>query len=345
MDSFEDHYRLGMQLPVVGRPLEAAASLARAAALRPDHVDTHIALAHALMLAGDWPRAYEEMEWRWRLPGRERPTPAPWWDGRIEPGKALLLLREEGLGDVIQYAGFAPQIAAAGMRVMLWPHAELVELLGTLRGVEIVPPGTSLQGIDYVLPVRSLGRVLGITPQTLKRPASYLSADPKRVDAWRDRLGDRRGRLRIGVAWSGRPTQVNNSLRSIPPETLASIAALPNVELHSLHNSVEARDAIARAPFPIVDHAAQPLGFVETAALMANLDMVISVCTSLAHLAGALGRRTWILLAHPPDGRWLLKRRDTPWYPTATLFRQPRPGDWESVIREVVREVQSLRSF
>ncbi len=340
-NSYTEHFRLGSLLCFAGKSPEAVAALERAAALCPDDAPTHMALGQAFMYAGDFLRGCREMEWRWKLPGPAYPDlPYPRWDGKVEAGKTLLVVGEEGYGDVIQFAGFLPDLAAAGMNVTLTARPELVGLLQSLRGVRIAEEGTPIAGVDDWLPLLSVPLARGLELGTLPRATSYLAADAAKIAMWKDRLDE--GGFHVGLAWSGNPAHPHDASRSIPLPMLAPIIDVPGVQWHSLQITPEAQQAIKTSGLSIRDHTEHLHDFSDTAALVSNLELVISIDSSIAHLAGALGRPTWILLYHPPDGRWMLRRTDTPFYPTARLFRQPRAGEWQSVIDQVRDELKRM---
>jgi hypothetical protein len=215
----------------------------------------------------------------------------------------------------------------------------LQRLLARLPGVERVPgPGEMLKGYDYHSPLMSLPLVFGTTLETIPVQVPYLSADAAKVAGWRERLGPARGQ-RIGLAWSGNPEHKNDRNRSIPLETLAPLLKV-EAEFIGVQKEVRASDQAALETYGIRHYGALLQDFEDTAALLMNMDLVITVDTAIAHLAGALGRPVWILLPYAPDWRWLLGREDSPWYPTARLFRQPALGDWAVPVQRIVKELQ-----
>jgi tetratricopeptide (TPR) repeat protein len=335
-DSYTEHYRLGMLLCYANKPREAVIVLERAAQLCPDEAQAHMEVGHAFMYAGNLLRGFREMEWRWKLPGPAYPDlPYPRWDGTIIPGKTLLVAGEEGFGDVIQFAGFLPQLADAGMTILLSARARLMRLLRSLRGVRVIDEEQlqhPIDGVDFWLPLLSVPLTRGLTlDPPLATP--FLFADPNEIARWRERLGEG---FHVGLAWSGNPAYAADAARSIPlPQLAGPLARVPGVRLHSLSITPESQQAIASSGLPVQDHTALQHDFADAAALVSCLDVVISVDTSIAHLAGALARPMWLLLHTAPNARWMLHRRDTPFYPTATLFRQPRTGDWASVVEQV----------
>jgi hypothetical protein len=248
----------------------------------------------------------------------------------------LLLTPEQGLGDALQFARFVAPLARRGVRAVVRAPAPLVELMRTVPGVAaVIGPDDAAPAHDATLPLLSLPRVLGVGAADLPGPVPYLTADPARRALARHALARTPGR-RIGLAWAGNPEHRNDRRRSLPLAALAPLFALPDTAWYSLQKGAAARAVesvpAARALIPL----APDNTFDDTAALVAELDLVVSVDTSIVHLAGALGRRTFVLLPFAPDWRWSLDAADSAWYPTARLVRQPRAGDWDAVVRAVV---------
>jgi Flp pilus assembly protein TadD len=336
-------YTRGNALRELYRHGDAAESFERAIALDPDHASAHWNLADCRLVLGDFARGWEQFEWRWRLPSRGqalRQFTQPQWTG-AEPleGRTILLHAELGLGDTLQFCRFATEVARRGARVLLEVQPPLLPLLQTLEGVaSLVARGDPLPPFDLHCPLMSLPLALRADVAGIAAHVPYLASDPARVAAWRERLGAARA-PRIGLAWSG-SQGLRNDKRST---TLRQVLPLldPGIEWVSLQKEVPATDAAMLAAHPgIRDVSANLADFADTAALVEVLDLVITVDTSVAHVPGALARPVWILLPHNPhDWRWLLEREDSVWYPTARLFRQPAPGDWESVVRRVRAEI------
>ncbi|MBX3501613.1 MAG: tetratricopeptide repeat protein [Alphaproteobacteria bacterium] len=309
---------------------ESLASYERAIALRPGHVDAHWNRATALLLAGDFARGWREFEWRWRTQTTGRP--GSWLGESSLAGRSILLRSEQGLGDTIQFARFAPDVMALGARVILSVQAPLRRLMASFDP-EIEVVATSGTAADLDCPLMSLPLALGTTLDTIPAPPRYLAAEPDLVAAWRARLPSD-ARRRVGLAWSGNPSHRNDRNRSLP---LAALAPLLDLDAHfvSLQKDVPERDAATLARLNLMRVDDELRDFADTAGLIEALDLVISVDTSVAHLAGALGKPVWILLPFSPDWRWLTGREDSPWYPSARLFRQTTPGDWADVVRRL----------
>ncbi|HWK47276.1 MAG TPA: tetratricopeptide repeat protein, partial [Stellaceae bacterium] len=326
---------------------EAAVSCRAAIDLKPDFAEAHHNLSLALLLAGHFGQGWSEYEWRWHLRGhglsRARPFTQPLWTGEALGDRILLIHGEQGYGDVIQFCRYATLAAARG-RVVLEVPARLVRLLAGLPGVErIVAEGDPLPPFDLHCPMLSLPRAFGTVLDTIPARNRYLSADPMRVAEWRQRVVRLPG-LRVGLVWAGSARQQAALLqpidrrRSVALAQLAPLAAVEGVSFVSLQKEPGQKDA--SAPFPpagmvLHDWMDELSDFADTAALVEALDLVISVDTAMAHLAGALGKPVWLLNRFDTCWRWLLGRDDSPWYPTLRQFRQPRPGDWDSVLDEV----------
>ncbi len=339
----EAHNNRGTVLVELLRMEEALESFDRALALKPAYPAAHWNKALVKLLTGDYAEGWRLYEWRWKgfLPGPFRDYGRPVWLGK-EPaaGKTLLVHAEQGYGDSIQFCRYLPLVEKMGAKVVLEAPPSLLPLLSTLAGnITLVPTGASLPAFDLHCPMLSLPLILGTTLETIPAEIPYLSVDAGRRDAWRQRLGPKTA-LRVGLAWSGWLENRNDRKRSIPVETLAPLLELP-FEFHSLQKEYRPADGPWLAEFRIRDHHDELGDFSETAALLLEMDLVLSVDTSVVHLAGALGRPVWVLLPFVPDFRWMLGRSDSPWYPTAVLFRQGAPGDWKAVAGEVARRIQA----
>jgi tetratricopeptide (TPR) repeat protein len=333
----------------LGRFDEAVAILGRVRASDPGNADAEWDLSLLQLMTGDFEAGWAGREARWR--GKMRPAsypafPQPRWlgDADIE-GKTVLVQEDEGLGDTLQFARYIPLLAARGARVILVVRDQLIPLLADLPGVaQCISPksATTLPPFDLHCPVCSLPLAFQTRLDTIPADVPYLPAPSEdRTGMWRKRLEQKFGgheRLRVGLVWSGNPQHDNDHNRSIPLQTLLPITGA-DAAFVSLQKELRAGDDALLAQGGIVDLTSQLTDFAETAALLACLDLVITVDTSVAHLAGALARPTWLLLPFVPDYRWLLGRDDSPWYPTLRLFRQSQRGDWGPVIDRVRREL------
>ena len=324
---------------------EALADFDAALARAPAHADAHWNRALVRLLEGNYAQGWPDYEWRWRsavMRRHARNFPVPQWRGEDIAGKTILIHAEQGLGDVLQFCRYVPLVAARGARVVLEVHKPVRRLLGTLGGGAIVvASGEATPPFDVHCPMLSLPPAFGTTVATIPAAIPYLAADPALTAAWRAKLGPRL-RPRIGVVWAGRPDNQNDTNRSMPVETLAPWLAA-GVEVHCLQKDVSADDRAWAEARGVVFHD-QDLGdFADTAALATAMDVVVSVCTAVAHLAGALGLPTWVALCFAADWRWFMERADSPWYPTARLFRQSTPGDWAPVATAIAAELRKLQ--
>lgn len=320
-----------------GRLPEAIDCYDRALALRPGMAQVHLSRALAWLEAGDFERGWPEYEWRLKNPEYAIPDlRRPRWDGGPLGGRSILLYADHGLGDAIQFIRYAPMVKARGGRVVVLCRAPLARLLATCAGVDLfVFEGSPIPPCDAFAPLMSLPGIFGTVAATIPADVPYLFADPARVDVWAGALA-LPDELCIGVAWQGNPGHVRDRQRSFRLDHLEPIARRPDVRLYSLQKG-PGREQIAglAGRFPIVDLGGRLDDLMETAAVMANLDLVISADTAMAHLAGALGVPAWVALPSEADWRWSPGRDDSPWYPTLRLFRQARWGDWDDVFARI----------
>ncbi|NML42684.1 tetratricopeptide repeat protein [Ramlibacter sp. G-1-2-2] len=326
------------------RPREAIACADALLAARPDDADLHVNRAFCHLLLGEFEQGWADHEWRGRSAGLKAPLPqaeCPPWQGEDLAGRTIYVYGEQGFGDSIQFIRYLPELARRAGTVLLQLPLPLVPLLGELpANCRLLPERAVLPKVHFQASLMSLPAVLGTRLATVPAPVPYLRAEPAAVAAWRKRLGS--DRLNVGIAFSGKPTHVNDGRRSIPLaacRTLASEACCFVI----LQPEVKAADADALAAWPELLHAGRELRhFGDTAALVEALDLVISVDTSVAHLAGALGRPVWLLLPHVPDWRWLLEREDSPWYPTARLYRQGPERSWHAPLARARDNLRAL---
>ncbi len=342
------HVNRGAALRELNRPLEALVSFDAALRLVPDSIEALCNRGVCRLLLGDLLAGFEGHEHRWRVePGLSdrRPFSQPQWTGaEAVAGKTVLLHAEQGFGDTLNFVRYAPLLAERGARVVIEVQPALAPLLSGMTGVDaVVTRGEALPDFDLHIPMMSLPLAFRTDLDTIPPPSAGLAAPADRVAAWAGRLGPRT-RLRVGVVWSGKPTHHNDHNRSIPLERF--LKALPEgVEAFSLLDRVRDADAAVLDANPRIRRFdGQIADFADTAALAAAMDLVISVDTSAAHLAAAMGRPTWVLLPFAPDWRWLLEREDSPWYPSVRLFRQPALEDWDSVLDRVRGELERLAS-
>jgi len=330
---------LGLALTASGQLDDAIDALSRAIALAPDYGEAHWNLGLALLRSGQFGRGWPEYEWRLALPAFQVPeSPAgPRWTGEDPAGKTLLVVAEQGLGDTLHFIRFARTLAARGARVVVAVQDVLARLVATVPGVAaVVGRGAPWPAHDVWTPLLSVPGLLGITAPPANPIVPYLDVSPtRRADARRALASAAPRGPRIGLAWAGSRANTQNRARSCPLAAFAPLLARDDVAFVSLQKGDGEEEIPAVAAASRLASLDLRNDFDGTAALVSELDLVLSVDTSIAHLAGALGRPVWILLPHAADWRWLDGRDDTDWYPTARLFRQPRPGDWGSVIAAV----------
>ena len=339
------HYNRALVLQDGHRWEEAVASYDHAIAIDPEFADAQYNRSMAALFQGDFARGWPGFEWRWKNAqrlsiGAVRNFQQPLWLGR-EPitGKRLLLHKEGGLGDTLQFCRYAKLAAARGASVILEVQPPLLGLLANLEGVsELIAAGSALPSFDYHCPLMSLPLAFNTTLDTIPAPRKYLSSAAADVATWRARLGERT-RPRVGLVWSGNPNNPIDSRRSL---RLADWLPLLPAEFQyfCLQRELREDDAAALDSSAIFSYDDDLLDFPNTAALCECLDVVISVDTSPAHLSGALGQRTWVLLPFTPDWRWLRDREDCPWYPTMKLYRQKAAGDWSELFSRVAVDLQ-----
>src|SRR6266568_2916830 len=350
-DYAEAFYNRGNALRDLHRHGDAIDSYERALALKPDYASAHWNLADCRLLVGDFALGWQEYEWRWKLEQRDngrRDFQQPLWlGGKTLEGRTILLHSELGLGDTLLFCRYAKEVAALGATVVLEVQPPLLPLLADLEGIEqAVPRGAPLPAFDYHCPLMSLPLAFKTDLGNVPANIPYIRSDAARAVAWQAKLGEKR-KPRVGVVWSGSKA-LRNDRRSM---ALADMLPLVRdwAEWVSLQKEVRESEAALLTSRADLRHVGGELeDFADTAAVIELMDVVVTVDTSVTHVAGAMGKPVWILLPfNPHDWRWMLDREDSPWYPTARLFRQPANGDWASVIRrvdeELVRHFGALR--
>jgi hypothetical protein len=344
------HFNLGTAQKAACRLDEARAAFEQAIALKPDFAEAHFSLAQLLLLQGNLPAGWAEYEYRWKLSDYawlrrvHGDFAQPRWAGEPLAGRRILLYAEQGQGDAIQYARYVPLVQRLGGQVILAVHPSLVSLLSALPGVTVVPldkPG--LPEFDLHCPLLSLPGLLRTDLDSIPADIPYLQPNPALVAHWRTRLGDAPG-PRVGIVWAGNPGQTGDRLRS---PRLAAMAPLFTAPASFVALQVgPGRQDIQSHPLPdnVLDLGAEIRDFADTAAIIANLDLVISSCTAPLHLAGALGVPVWGLIPFAPHFAWLMQRTDSPWYPSLTLYRQDRPGrDWSTPVARALADLHHHR--
>jgi hypothetical protein len=337
---------LALSRALLGDTEAALADFARAIAADPHDFQTYYNRAYLRISLGDWENGWEDHEWRLKQhdhPHRAFIKLAPKWTGEPVAGKRLLVYSEQGLGDTLQFVRYVPRLQATGAAVTLSVQPALTRLLKpNFPGVDVTDSVGLRAGFDYQVSLMSLPWAFHDTIETLPRATSYLSADPLRIAKWRGRISE--GGLRVGIVWQGAKKYARDATRSIPLAKFAPLADVPGVRLFSVQAQVglEQLDALG-ASLRITRFGEElennPDGMQEMAAIMANLDVLVMSDTAPTHLAGALGRPTWVALSRPADWRWMEGRDDSPWYPTMRLFRQQTPGDWDGVFARIAAEL------
>jgi tetratricopeptide (TPR) repeat protein len=338
---------LGNVFQEQGKLDEAAACYQKALQLNPDDIEARWNMALAQLLAGNYSEGWRGYESRWKKRDfihYQRNLPQPLWDGSDITGRSMLLSAEQGFGDAIQFVRYASLIAKRGAAVIVECQKELASLLATVEGVQqVVVRGEPLPEFNIWCPLLSLPLLFDTTLETIPAQIPYMHANQPLAQKWWDRMYHDSAKIKIGLVWSGNPRNKKLRHKSCSPDTFLPLANLENVTLYSLQKDEAAKQA-KNTPegMRLIDYTGELHDFMDTAALIENLDLVVSVDTAVAHLAGAIGKPVWTLLPFVPDWRWMLNREDSPWYPTMTLFRQHAPGDWETVIDAVKEKLERL---
>ncbi|PQV44501.1 tetratricopeptide repeat protein [Paraburkholderia sp. BL21I4N1] len=350
------HNNYALALREAQRWAEAEQATKTACAIAPSNTTMRSNLGMLQLMRGDYTNGWSSHEARWdgsaELGGNRPAIPAPTWHGEPLAGKTLLVWGEQGMGDVLQFSRYVPMLAdrvhREGGRVIWNSFPQMGALLTRSLGQYVDGYSTgvdleSLRPFDYEIPLLSLPLIFGTRASTIPAAVPYLHADDTASQSWRRRLAGET-RLKVGLTWTGSLGHQRNPYRRVGWERYAThLGRLQNVAFYSLQPGADADVAAARAAgLPMTDHTAEFATFDNTAAFVSSLDLVITVCTSAAHLSGALGQRTWVLLDVNPHWVWLLDRRDSPWYPSATLYRQPQFGQWEAPLEAVARDLNAL---
>ena len=337
-DSSSARIGMGQTLASLGRCEEALTHFDDVLARDSENLDARFGRARTYFLMGRLLEGWEDYELRWQAPKIRRPDhPGPTWDGSSFDGKTVLLYADQGFGDVLQFVRYAPMVAARGGRVVILCQETLVPVIETVEGIEAVCSAVGdLPHFDTHCALMDLPRIFKTTLETIPAKAPYISW-PRRSQG-KGKNGDSDPETkRVGLVWAGNPKHSNDRNRSCSLQDLWPLLAMPNTTIYSLQVGPAVREIqdLGLSTL-IVDAGSRFKTFADTADIVAQLDLVISVDTAVAHLAGALGKPVWVLLPFVPDWRWLLERNDTPWYPTMCLFRQTRPHDWEPVVGRLI---------
>jgi Flp pilus assembly protein TadD len=329
-----------------GRPADAIGVYDFILQRKPNDAEAHMGKAFSYLVQGDYERGWQEYEWRWRtkdfgsLLHAEKP-----WDGAPVDGRTILVSVEQGLGDTFFAVRYAAKVKERGGHVVFTCQRPLLRLLSRCRGIDqLLESETAVPPFDYHVPMMSLPYVFRTTLATIPREVPYIFPDPELVEQWQKELPPD-GVKKVGVIWQGNPGFKGDRQRSFPLADLAPLAAVEGVRLYSLQKGFGSEQLVT-APFPVIDLASHldltAGAFMDTAAVLQHLDLVITCDSALTHLAGALGVRTWLALPYAPHWLWLQNRDDSPWYPSVRLFRQQKWGDWADVFRRLAAELAAL---
>jgi len=343
-NNIDAYMNLGLLFRIKGLPHEALTCYQRAVELSPNNAEAHWNMSNVLLLTGDFKDGWKEYEWLWRTKdniNRSNKFSQPLWDGSDVAGRTILLYAEYGFGDTIQFIRYVPFVKDHGGKVIVECQKELASLLKNVEGVDgVVAQGEHLPLFDLHFPLMRLPVILNTTLDNIPAKIPYLAADSALAKVCSAKIKNDDSNLRIGLVWSGGGLPLK---KSCSLEMFAPLACLKGVTFYSLQKGKAGKQAKnPPAGMKLIDYTDEIGDFSDTAALIENLDLVIAVDTSVAHLAGALGKPVWTLLPFVPDWRWFLDREDSPWYPTMRLFRQPSLGDWESVIQRITRQLHEM---
>jgi tetratricopeptide (TPR) repeat protein/GT2 family glycosyltransferase/acetyltransferase-like isoleucine patch superfamily enzyme len=342
------HSNLCVALKEKGNLKEAETCCRKLIKMAPDFPEARWNLALIQLQAGKLREGWEGYEWRWKKPDfapAQRGFQRPLWKGSDIDGKTILIHTEQGYGDAIQFIRYIPLLAERGARVILECQRELKTMMATVEGVSgVFTRGETLPDFDVHCPILSLPGAFATTLETIPAKIPYIAADPSVFSQWKERIRhDRSADLKVGIVWAGSPSHKNDRNRSCPFDRLSPLFLLKNVTFYSLQKKDGRHSPLASNTDMDnwVDHTGEIHDFLDTAGFIQNLDVVLSVDTAAAHLAGALGKEVWTLLPFAPEWRWMMNREDSPWYPTMKLFRQERFGDWQGVIEKVKFELEN----
>jgi tetratricopeptide (TPR) repeat protein len=334
---------LGYALERQRRLADARHCYDRALALDPQLAQARFNRSMVLLAQGDYPEGWEDYEWRWQASGYPRPAfPQGKWDGSALRGETVLLYTEQGFGDAIQFVRYAAAVAERGGRAMVRCQPELQRLLRSVPGVSGTLAPHQTTEFDLHCPLLSLPRVLRTTIDTIPAQVPYIVPDPMLASEWRARLRDGQAGIKVGLVWASHSMMPNAGLKSTTLSAFAPLREVPGVRFYSLQTGAAGRQAATAGPIPLIDHTDRIGDFADTAALIANLDLIIAVDTAVAHLAGAMRKPVWTMLRYAPDWRWYPDTPGSSWYPSMRLYRQRVLGDWAGVCDEIAKD---LRDF
>lgn len=343
----ESYINLGNSLQSNGLIDEALACLQKAVQLCPESAYTHYNLSLIYLLTGNFREGWRQYEWRKGIEDLQylrTKFPQPIWDGSDIVGKPLLILGEQGFGDVIQFIRYMPLVAKRKAELIVVCHKELSSLLKNMKDIsQVLTYGEKLPYFDIYCHLLSLPYIFDTSIESIPADVPYISVDAAIIQKWRNRLQHDNSGLKIGLVWAGNPGYKQSRYRNCFLDNFFPLAKFENVSFYSLQKGGESSQANNLPKnMKFYDYTEEINDFSDTAAFIYNLDLVISVDTAVAHLTGALGKPVWTLIPYAPDWRWMLNRTDSPWYPTMRLFRQPSTGDWRSVISDVEDALKDL---
>jgi FKBP-type peptidyl-prolyl cis-trans isomerase 2/predicted TPR repeat methyltransferase len=344
-DFYEAYFNIGTALQEKGRIDEAIKYYQDSLRIKSDFAEAHVRLSSALLLSENFEEGWQEYEWRRKLRNQSLyGFSQPLWDGSDISGRTILVYSEQGFGNTIQFIRYVPLIAGKGAKVIAECQKELKPLLDRMEGLEyVITQGDGLPEFDVHCPLLSLPMIFGTDLQSIPAKVPYISADPEISKKWEEKIQAQAPGIKIGLAWSGNPKFKKDRMRSCELRTFSPLAKIKGITYFSLQKDEAAEQAKSLPKgMKIVDFSDDIKDFGDTAGIIDNLDLVISVDTSVSHLAGALGKPVWTLIPFSPEWPWMLEREDSPWYPTMKLFRQPSAGDWQSVIKRVKKELEIL---
>jgi hypothetical protein len=332
----ETHQDLGITQKLLGHLDDAIENFSRAVALEPDYADAQFSLANAQLILGDFKNGWRGYEWRLKTSWYgNRKFVQPAWRGEKLKGETILLYPEQGFGDTIQFLRYAPLVAARGGRVIVEVPLVLARLAATLKGPgQVIASGDPVPAFDFYCPLLSLPARFGTMPETIPSKTPYLSADPVLAEKWCEEITKDLG-LKVGLAWGGNPKQENDRYRSISFDAWQPLLEISGVRWFSLQVGDRAGDIGRVPPNAITDLSGRLIDFAETAAVVTNLDLVITIDSAVAHLAGAVGKPVWTLVSAVADWRYPQNGERSAWYASMRVFRQAALGEWDGVISQV----------
>lgn len=337
------YYNLGIALRDRGSIDEAINCYQKALQYDPDNAYAHFNMSLVYLLSGKFKEGWKEFDWRWKIENfRQRSFIQPQWDGSDIADKRILLYAEDGFGDTIQFIRYIPYFKDLRAKILIECQSELFSLINNLQGHDrVIAQGEQLPEFDLHCSLLRLPAIFDTTIENIPSSEPYISVKPALVKKWKDKMQSDGSRVKIGLVWAGSPREGKLLNRSCSFELFLPLFQLDNAEFYSLQKGQAAQQAkIPPEDIKLIDLTENLTNFSDTAALIENLDLVISVDTAVAHLAGAIGKPVWTLVSFPPDWRWLLNREDSPWYPTMRLFRQQQSKFWEPVMARLSEELK-----